>query len=132
MQGFLVSGERKRYQSLESLMIIKGLQGYQSIFQYLVGKACRRSAEKVQELGGIFLWENCYHVIKIHVGDSHIPDGKLSICLGKSHLSCIGPEGWELHRHTVDHRSRRRKQISNLLKLGVFFNFVHVENQIFT
>ena len=47
MQGFLFSGEKERDQSLELLVIVQGVESYQSLSENLAGIASRRSSDKV-------------------------------------------------------------------------------------
>ena len=56
MGGFLVSRERKRYQSLKLLIIIQVIESDQSLSENLVRITRRRSMGEIQYLRCSFLW----------------------------------------------------------------------------
>ena len=56
MQGFLVSRERERDQSLKSFIIVQGVESDQLLSENLIRIASRRSSDMDQDLRGNFLW----------------------------------------------------------------------------
>ena len=87
MQGFLVPSKRERDQNLESVVIVQGVESDQPFPENFIGISSRRSSDKIQNLRGNFLREDSYHMVE------------LGVRLGEPHLSCIRPEGLELHQN---------------------------------
>ena len=91
MQGFLVPGGRKGYQSLETLIVVQGIERYKTLSENSVRISSRQSVDKVQDLRCNLLREDCYLVVELGLADCKITDCELPIRLRKPNFCSIRP-----------------------------------------
>ena len=65
MRGFLVPGERKGYQSLESLIIVQRVERDKTLTEDTIRVSSWRGMDQVQDLRGNLLRKNSYCVVKL-------------------------------------------------------------------
>ena len=99
MPRFLVSREKKRNQSLESLVIIQSVEGNQPFLENLVRISSRRNIDEIQRLRSNILRENSNSVVKLSFRYVDISDQELSIRLSKPYFCSVRPEGGQFHQN---------------------------------
>ena len=67
MQGLLIPEERKRDQSLEPLIIVQGIERYQSLSENFIRISGWRSMDQVQDLRSYLLREDGDSMIKLRI-----------------------------------------------------------------
>ena len=102
MQRLLISGERKRNQSLKTLIIIQSIECYQPFTENLIGISGRRSKDQVQDLRSYLLRNDHVRVVKLSLAYQNVLNRKLRVSLCKSHFWCIRPKSRQFHWHLGD------------------------------
>ena len=105
MRGFLVPGERKGSQGLESLIILQHVESDETLAENTIRVSSRRGVDQVKDLRGHLLRKNRYHVVELGLAYCHVPDRDLSVCLSKPDFRCVWPENRQLHRDVGCHQN---------------------------
>ena len=73
---FLITRERQRDQSLETLIIIQCVERYETLPDNFLRVAGRRGLDKIQDLRSNLLRKDCDHVVELGLADRNISDHK--------------------------------------------------------
>ena len=94
MRWLLISGQWKRNQSFESLIIVQRVEHGESLFQNLI--RISSGTNEVEDLSGDILRKASHLVVKLSLGYRDVLDSKLRICLSKPNFSCFWLEHGKL------------------------------------